>query len=297
MFGPVVRVRGSTKTKRLAVIGGSPGWHVDQLVDASEHAGASLQAFQYTDLRAGDQIELGDGPINRFDAILTRTMPAGSLELVTLRLSILHEAGLILPVINPAAGLELAIDKYRTTSIARRLNLPTPPTAVCQHRSDALDQFRRLGGDVVVKPIFGGEGRGVMRVRDIELARTIFTTLQTANLVIHQQSFVGPGGRDRRVLVIGDHVATFQRTNAVDFRTNHAAGANFCAVENCDDLVAQSRALLAAMTLTIAAVDWIDSERGPIMLEVNAIPGWKSAQSVTKTNIAQKMIAAVLEQT
>lgn len=283
--------------RRLAVVGGGEGWHQSKLVDASEKLGVSIDLFQYADLRASDRIFLGGLPIDQFDAVLTRTMPPGSLELVTIRLSMLHEAAKTTTVINSASSLELAIDKYRTSSTASRLNLPIPPTTVAQDRTTALQQFRQLGGDVVIKPIFGGEGRGVMRVQEIELARTIFTTLQTAGLVILQQAFIPPGGSDQRILIVGDFVQSVVRTNHREFRTNRSAGAEICAAPSDHHLVDQSRLLMSEMGLKIAAVDWIDSERGPLLLEVNAIPGWRSTQTVTDARIAEQMIVTVLEET
>ena len=284
----------ATDRRRVAVIGNTGRWHGGQLRTAADRHGVDLMMFDYEQLSFDGSVRLGDADGRRFDAILTRTMPAASMELLTLRLSMLHELSSDVPVINSAASLELAIDKYRTVSIAGRLGLPVPATAVAQDRSTAMAHFDNLGGDVVVKPIFGGEGRGVMRVRDRELAWTVFSSLQISGLIIHQQRFVPPGGSDRRVLIIGDHVVSLRRRNQNDFRTNVSAGGHVERIADDAELTANSRSLMSAMGLTIAAVDWIDDSHGePMLIECNAIPGWRQAQSVCDHSIAAEILKVV----
>jgi glutathione synthase/RimK-type ligase-like ATP-grasp enzyme len=74
------------------------------------------------------------------------------------------------PVLNPARALEVCVDKYLATARLEAAELPVPPTAVCQDADSALEAFAALGGDVVVKPLFGSEGRGMVRISDPELA-------------------------------------------------------------------------------------------------------------------------------
>lgn len=62
-------------------------------------------------------------------------------------------------VINPPKTLETAIDKCLTTLRLVAHGIATPPTHVSQDWQSALAAFHTLGDDVVVKPLFGGEGR------------------------------------------------------------------------------------------------------------------------------------------
>lgn len=244
--------------------------------------------------------------LDAFDAILTRTMPAGSMEAILFRLAIMHDeyyrrekAGRAATFINPPAALELAIDKYATLARAARLGIPTPATVVTQSRGEAMQAFERLGRDVVVKPIFGGEGRGVMRIRDEELAWTTFSTLQQLGCVFYVQRFCAPGGNDVRLLVIGPHVHAVRRTNTSDFRTNVRAGGHPTEIPLSDQWRDLAARVCEQFGLTFAAVDLIqtDDDDGDRLMEVNAIPGWKSTQTAVRDNIAEQLISVLKSKT
>ena len=296
--------------RRLIVLGIRSGWHADRIAAAADRRSVTCVFADYQSLSATPDrvsVQMASKPDERVsitdrDAVMIRTMPAGNLETTTFRLACLHamtRSGV--RVVNPPAGCELAIDKFATLAVARSTfgeppkGLAIPETIVTQDRAGAMEAFERLGEDVVVKPIFGGEGRGVMRVNQRELAWTVFSSLQTVGSVAYVQRFIPPGGRDRRVLIAGSRQWVFRRENRTDFRTNRGAGGTFQRVESDVTLIDHSRRLTAAMGLSIAAVDWIfDNDERPYLLEVNAIPGWKSAQSVTDASIAEAMVDAVL---
>jgi ribosomal protein S6--L-glutamate ligase len=238
-----------------------------------------------------------------FDAILTRTMPAGSLEQITFRLAVLHDLvraqGSTGPtsLINPPTALELAIDKYATLARVQSLGISTPATQVVQSRAAAMEAFDNLGGDVVVKPIFGGEGRGVMRVRDRELAWTTFSTLAHLNAVIYVQQFVPPGGVDLRVLIIGDHSHAIRRRNASDFRTNVRGGGRSELVPMDATWDRLARQVSVDFGLKFAAIDWLETSTGELQLiEVNGIPGWKGAQQVVQESIADQILEVMVNE-
>ncbi|MFG0266582.1 MAG: RimK family alpha-L-glutamate ligase, partial [Rhodopirellula sp. JB055] len=158
------------------------GWHLKELHAAASRHSVRLHFADYETLRGrlpcqGDRdatrsgstawCQLHDGTDSRerslseFGAILTRTMPAGSLEQITFRLAVLHDlvrargnTGAT-TLINPPSALELAIDKYATLARVQSLGISTPVTHVVQSRAAAMQAFDHLGGDVVVKPIFG----------------------------------------------------------------------------------------------------------------------------------------------
>ena len=98
--------------------------------------------------------------------------------------------------------------------------LPVPVTMVSQNVSAALEHFERLGGDVVVKPLFGSMGNGIVRLRSIDQAKSYFqSTVESAD-VIYQQEFIKHEGFDIRLLVIGDKVVGMKRKNDNGWITN-----------------------------------------------------------------------------
>lgn len=287
---------------RFLCLGAGEGWHANQLRDAAAALDCELHFATYESLRAriddktGCSLQCDAGPIENFNAILTRTMPAGTLEQVIFRLATLHSipespATRLLPIVNPPRSLEIAIDKFATLAQVAELGFSVPETIIVQSRREAIDAFHELGGDCIVKPIFGGEGRGVMRIQNVELAWTTFWTLEKLGAVCYVQRFVPPGGSDTRLLVIGEEVIGVRRQNQSDFRTNVASGGTCQPIEPTDQQVAMARNICQAIELKFASVDLIDSQDGePKVLEVNAIPGWKGAQSVSPFNIAERII-------
>ncbi len=282
----------------LLALGPGEGWHADRLRSAAERLGHRLVYAPYESLAASldgsgrHRGRCAAGDLAAFDAVLCRTMPAGTLEQITFRLAVLHSmdaAGV--PIINPPRTLERAIDKYATLVQVASLGYRVPETIVVQSRKEAMEAFDALGGDVVVKPIFGGEGRGVMRVRDRQLAWYAFSTLDGLGAALYVQKFVPPGGRDTRMLVIGDEVFGIRRTNDRDFRTNVAGGAMGRAIALTPEQLVLARSVAKAMSLVIGAIDLIDCDtHGSVVVEVNGVPGWKGAQGCFEIDLAERMI-------
>src|SRR6056297_2633374 len=291
---------------RFLMLGGGEGWHWDQLRSAASRCGCEIRLGSYQSLRAclspGEPCRLAcdAGPLDQFDAILTRTMPAGTLETITFRLATLHACldhwpGTV--IVNQPRALEVAIDKFATLARVSALGYPVPQTRVVQTRREALEVFGELGGDCVVKPIFGGEGRGVMRLRDRELAHYTFATLENLGAVFYVQQFVPPGGSDTRLLVIGDAVLGLRRHNPLDFRTNLSRGGSCGRFEPGADQKAMALQICRSIGLTFASVDLLDrDDDDSCVVEVNGIPGWKGAQQVTSVNIAQLIIEVLVKQ-
>src|SRR5437588_388762 len=82
------------------------------------------------------------------------------------------------------------------------------------HDDAALEAFAALGGDVVVKPLFGSEGRGMVRVADPDTAWRVFRTLERTQAVLYLQRFVRHPGWDLRAFVVGDKVLAAMRRHA-----------------------------------------------------------------------------------
>ncbi|MFK8110723.1 MAG: RimK family alpha-L-glutamate ligase [Rubripirellula sp.] len=292
---------------RFLCLGAGEGWHADQLTAAAAALGCELHHAKYETLRASIRegvcsLDCEAGPLAEFDAILTRTMPAGTLEQITFRLATLHDLQMkagkeTVPIVNPPRSLEIAIDKFATLAHVAKLGYSVPETIVVQSRSEAVDAFSRLGGDCVIKPIFGGEGRGVMRVKDPELAWTAFCTLEQLGAVAYVQRFVPPGGTDTRLLVIGDKVIGLRRSADHDFRTNVRSGGRCQSIALDDAQVTMARRICDSIGLKFASVDLIDTEDGQgKVLEVNAIPGWKGAQSVTEHSIGEMIVGLLMKE-
>jgi ribosomal protein S6--L-glutamate ligase len=231
--------------------------------------------------------------LTKLDALIVRTMPPGSLEQVVFRMDLLarlEAAGV--RVVNAPRAIECAVDKYLATAKLAAADLPVPPTIVCQETEGAMEAFATLGGDVVVKPLFGAEGRGIVRVSDPDLAFRTFRTLERIQAVLYLQQFVEHEGFDVRVMVLdGRIVGGMKRRSPGDFRTNVARSA----VGETHDLTALEAdlALRAACATgaTFAGVDLLYDRAGECyVLEVNAVPGWRAFGRVTGIDVADRLM-------
>jgi ribosomal protein S6--L-glutamate ligase len=196
--------------------------------------------------------------------------------------------------VNPAKAIEIAVDKYLTTSRLAAAGLPTPPTISCQTWEDAMEAFGRLGGDVVVKPLFGSEGRGITRVHDEAVALRVFKTLAQIGAVIYLQRFVPHVGYDVRVLVVGDAMFAMRRRNADDWRTNVSRGAATEPVELTAQIADLARRACQATGAWMAGVDFLPARDGTLyVIEVNAVPGWQALAGTLGVDIAACVLDAI----
>jgi tetrahydromethanopterin:alpha-L-glutamate ligase len=277
------------------------GWHVQDLRRAAAGLGVTLDAVEFGRLGgavggSGWALEAGTLRLDEADGVLVRMMPPGSLEQVVFRMDALHRleaAGV--PVLNPPRAVEAAVDKYLSLSLLDAAGLPVPPTFACESAAAALAAYDRLGPDVVVKPLFGSEGRGIVRVSDRELARRTFQTLERLGAVIYVQTLVRHPGFDYRALVVDGRVVGAMRrfAPAGDWRTNVAVGGR---PEGCTLAPGLERLALraaGAVGAVLAGIDILDDldRNEPVVLEVNAVPGWKALARATGVDVA----ATVLE--
>jgi ribosomal protein S6--L-glutamate ligase len=176
--------------------------------------------------------------------------------------------------------------------------LPVPQTVVCQRADDALVAFEQLGGDVVVKPLFGAEGRGMIRVSDPELAWRSFRAIEQTGGVLYLQRFVRHAGWDLRAFVIGGRVvAAMKRTARGDWRTNVAQGGT----AERDELALTERNLAveaaAAVGAVIAGVDLLPGPNGEMyVIEVNAVPGWRALAPACGFDVAKATLRFLAEE-
>jgi ribosomal protein S6--L-glutamate ligase len=229
-----------------------------------------------------------------FDTMIVRTMPPGSLEQVVFRMDVLHRleaAGK--RVLNPPRALEVCIDKYLASARLDAAGLPTPATVVCQDAETAMSAFDQLGGDVVVKPLFGSEGRGMIRITDIDIAWRTFRAIERLQSILYLQQFVPHPGWDLRVFVLGNRVLTAMRRHARDdWRTNVAQGGRTEPIDVTDEEQRLALDAARAVGTSVAGVDLLPRpDGGYYVLEVNAVPGWRALAPTTGIDVAGEIIA------
>jgi len=286
----------------IALLSGGNGWHVRDLARAASALGHTSDIVDFRQVQAilgGPSLARPANLLNGFDAVIVRTMPPGSLEQVVFRMDVLHWLqGRGVVVLNPPRALEVCVDKYLAGVRLERAGLPVPATVVCQDADSAMAAFAELGGDVVVKPLFGAEGRGMIRVSNPDLAWRAFSTIERLASVLYLQKFVSHPGWDLRVFVLGDRVLSAMRRHARnDWRTNVAQGGRAEAVTPTAEEERLALAASRAVGTVAAGVDLLPRpEGGYFVLEVNAVPGWRALAPVVGIDVAAAIVEHLVAQ-
>jgi RimK family alpha-L-glutamate ligase len=288
----------------VVILAARTGWHTDQLVRAAGARGARVTVMAYEPLVARVRTGSGtlgpaDGPaLQTADAVLARIIPNGSLEQIIYRVDALHwleDAGL--RVVNSPRAIERSVDKFYTTALLAQAGLATPETVVCERSEDAIAAFREMR-DVIVKPLFGSMGLGMVRVADEEMAWRVFRTLDQIRAVYYVQRTIEHEGRDIRAFVVGDRVlGAIERTSPVggpQWRTNVSRGGGARTVQLPDAWVTMALAAARAVGADYAGVDLLPARDGAVYaLEVNAIPGWVGLERATGIDVAGAIVDLV----
>ncbi len=300
-------------TFHLGILGSADGWYVRDL-QRGAHTLNSSCPIRISPLSFGNLAVAysgGDHPrwsahdergksINQsidLQALMVRTMPLGSLEQVIFRMNALHVAERNgAKVINPPRSLEIAIDKWLSLETLRASGLEIPCTVCCQTRESAMHAWQEVfRGDCVVKPIFGGEGRGILRVSDPDMAWRVFSALEQIHAVIYLQEFLPSQGFDLRLLVIDDAVFCVRRDNPDDWRTNAGRGGRFSSHTPSFEQVDIAFRAAKAIGAWMVGVDVLPTVEGRnVLLEVNAVPGWRSTAAALDIDIAQFLLERLM---
>ncbi|MFW9950855.1 MAG: RimK family alpha-L-glutamate ligase [Candidatus Thorarchaeota archaeon] len=227
---------------------------------------------------------------------LVRGFGAGPTQKIFFRLDLLNaieEYGVKL--INSRQSLEIASDKFLTSMYLEKHNLPTPKTIVCENPNDALDSFEELGGDIVLKPLYGSKGVGITRINDKGFAENVFHTLGQLNEIFYLQEFIEHSNRDIRILVLGDRAVAGMYRVSDNWKTNVYFGAKTEPLELTTELTNLAIKAAKITKTDIAGVDIVESKEGLLILEVNSIPGFTGLQKVTEINLAEEIISYFLK--
>jgi RimK family alpha-L-glutamate ligase len=287
---------------RAGVLGATGSWHSRGLIRALSDRGHEVLTIPATRLESEVDAD-GDvhvrGPdaavLDALDLIIVRGLPRGSLEQVIFRMDALHVLdGYGVRCVNSPRAIERTVDKSWAGALLARAGVPTPATIVCERFDGAMRAFEQLGGDVVVKPLFGSMGSGIVRVEDRDVAHRVFRALEIERAVYYVQRTIAPEGRrDLRALVVGGEIAGAMERATESWRANIARGARPRAVMLTDDERALAVAAAAALEADVAGVDLLAvPDRGVVVLEVNGIPGWQALQSVCERDLTGMVVSA-----
>lgn len=278
-------------------------WHIQRLLGELRSRGAEAYVFPATRLvsriGAEPKVAVKGYMIEDYDALIVRRMPGGTAERVFYRMDAVHmleEYGVY--VINPALSIEKSVNKYYTSALLEKAGIMSPRTVVTESFTESMRAFEELGGDVVVKPLFGSLGAGITRLTDGDIAYRVFRALESTQSVFYIQEYIPHGNEDIRAFVIGDEVVASMKRVGAGWKTNISSGAAPEPYEASDEEVETSLKAAETLGLEYTGVDLMRSDIDGTLytLEVNSTPGWEGLQKVTNVDIAERLVEYVLEQ-
>jgi len=272
-------------------------WHVDRLTSELRARGAEAYVLPATRFRSGVGLEpklsVRGYSIDDYDAVIVRKVPGGTAERVFYRMDVLHRLEDIgVYVLNPSDAIEIAVDKFYTSARLEAAGIKTPRTVVTERFNEAMKAYEELGGDVVVKPLFGSLGMGMSRISDRDVAYRIFRALEMTQGVYYIQEYIPHGNKDIRAFVIGGEVVASMLRTADDWKTNISAGGTAEPIALEEELIDLSVEASEAIGLEYSGVDIMRSEVDgeAYVIELNSTPGWQGLQTVTDQDITALIV-------
>ena len=227
---------------------------------------------------------------------------------VVLERSISHSRGLYIsrmfeahgiPVVNSSAVAEKCGDKYITSQILERENIPTPRVLMAFDSDAALAATDAMGYPCVLKPVVGSWGRLLARVDSHDMAEAVIehkASLGVNHKVFYVQEYINKPGRDIRAFVIGDEVIGAIYRSSENWITNTARGGLATNCPLTPELIEICRQTARAMGGGLLAVDLFETDEGFTVNEVNHTMEFRNSIEMTGVNIPARMVDYTISQ-
>ncbi len=197
--------------------------------------------------------------------------------------------------VNDSVAITRARDKLRSLQLLSKKGIGLPITGFAHSLDEIQDLIKMVGGPpLVIKFLEGTQGIGVILVETAKAARSMIEAFLGLKVNILVQEYIKEaGGADIRCFVVGGKVVAAmkrQSKSSEEFRSNLHRGGKASAIEITEE--ERKMAIRAAhiIGLNVAGVDIVRSNRGPLIIEVNASPGLEGIEKATKVDVAGKII-------
>jgi len=205
-----------------------------------------------------------------------------------------------IPVLNKFEVANICGNKMFMTLLLKKNNIPTPKTYFSFSSQSAAENLEKVGFPLVIKPVIGSWGRGVMPLKDKDTMEAVFEirdiTDSPHDRIYYLQELIQRPPRDIRVITVGDEpIAAMYRKSSGGFKTNIALGADpeLCEItKEMEDMAAKASKAMGGGILGIDMME--DEERGLVVHEVNNTVEFKGLARVAQRNIPKEMIEFAL---
>ena len=196
--------------------------------------------------------------------------------------------------LNSSDGISRSRDKLRSLQILSRSGVGMPTTSFAHSIQDVNGLLEVVGGTpVVVKLLEGTQGLGVVLAETKKAAESVIGAFRQLDANILVQQFIKEaGGADIRALVVGGKVVAAMRRQGApgDFRSNLHRGGSAEVIKLTPSERSTAVRAAKSLGLNVAGVDLLQSEEGPMVLEVNSSPGLEGIENASGIDIAELII-------
>ena len=282
---------------KIAILSRNPSlYSTRRLVEAAEKRGHQTQVIDHTKCnieveQSGPSLFYGDQYLKGFDAVIPRI--GSSVTFYGTAVVRQFEMMNVFSAVS-SSGIIHSRDKLRCLQVLSREGLGLPKTVFTNYSKNVEHVVQSAGGaPVVLKLLEGTQGLGVVLAENQNAAQSVLEAFNGLKARVIVQEFIKEAkGADIRAFVVdGEVVGAMKRQGKPgEFRSNLHRGGSSRIIELTEEEKDTAIRAAAAVGLGIAGVDLLQSERGPLVLEVNSSPGLQGIEATTGKDLADMII-------
>lgn len=284
---------------RIAILSNGPGnYSTKRLKEVAKARGHEVKVIKYRECYASIEqnnptVSYRGESLDGYDAIIPRI--ANSMtKYGTAIVRQLEMQGVY--SVSSSIAISRSRDKLRSMQVLAKAGVGIPKTVVSRNSTDIDSLLENIGGTpVIIKLARGTHGNGVVLAETKKAAKSVLQAFYLSNEdgtnILLQEFVEESAGTDIRALVVGGRVVASMKRQSLDddFRSNLHKGGEGTAIKLTEEERKMAIKAARAMGLNVAGVDMMRSDRGPLILEVNASPGF-GVEKVTNRDVATKVI-------
>jgi ribosomal protein S6--L-glutamate ligase len=284
---------------KIAILSNGPGnYSTKRLKEVAKARGHEVKIVKYRDCYASIEknnptVSYRGEDLSRFDAIIPR-IASNMTRYGTAIVRQLEMQGVY--TVSSSLAINRSRDKLRSMQLLAKAGVGIPKTIVSRNSADIDDLLDKLGGmPVIIKLARGTHGNGVVLAETKKAAKSVlqafYLTNEDGTNILLQEFVKESAGTDIRAFVVGGRVVASMKRQSLDddFRSNLHKGGEGTKIKLTEEERKMAVKAAKAMGLNVAGVDMMRSERGPLILEVNASPGF-GIEKVTGRDVASSII-------
>jgi ribosomal protein S6--L-glutamate ligase len=287
---------------KIAILSNGPGnYSTKRLKEEALKRGHEVTIIKYRDCYASIEqnhpsVSYKGEDLANFDAIIPR-IAANMTRYGTAIVRQLEMQGVY--TVSSSIAINRSRDKLRSMQLLAKSGVGIPKTVVSRNTTDIDVLLESLGGmPVIIKLARGTHGNGVVLAETKKAAKSVLQALYLTNddgtNILLQEFVAESAGTDIRAFVVGGRVIASMKRQSLDddFRSNLHKGGEGTTIKLTDEENKMVIKAAKSMGLNVAGVDMMRSARGPLILEVNASPGF-GIEKVTGRDVASSIIEYV----